>query len=156
VLAAEIAAASSGSIVLAHVFHDSMVTGFRASAQTSLWHRNAVEGERAKRLRILESLAGRLREIAPTRIELLYGEPRTVIPRATEELRGRLISLGSRGLGGRTGALIGSVSMEVASSVAVPTLIMGRRAGLAAEGIDADPQREDWEFASELTGDRRP
>jgi nucleotide-binding universal stress UspA family protein len=154
-LAAEIAEAVGGSIVLAHVFHDSMVTGFRASAQTSRWHRDAVGAERARRLRLLEGLGERLSAIAPTRIEFLYGEPRAVIPQITEELRGRLISLGSRGLGGRVGALIGSVSMEVASRVAVPTLVVGRRAAVGVAGAGAGPQREDWDFSSELVDESR-
>jgi nucleotide-binding universal stress UspA family protein len=155
-VAARVARESGGSLLLTHALHESEVTGFHSTSQTSKWHRNAVETERAARLAALETVEPELAAIAPTRTVLLDGDPRSAIPLLVDEARARLVAVGSRGRGGRAAAILGSVSMAIATTVAVPTLITGRHTVSDEERRQADRRAlpiDGWALPPELTPD---
>lgn len=108
--------------VLAHVVEDQ--AGFR--------HGMATEHERrAQERRTTEMLASRHRAASQAEHVVRFGEPADALVRLAADLDAALIAVGSRGRGPLKSALMGSVSLALATRSGFPVLVVppgGRRA----------------------------
>lgn len=142
-VAADFARASGGGLLLAHVFHWSTVTGFYSTPDTSARHRNAVETERASRAESLQRMQRVLGPIVATEVRMLEGDPRPRIREVVSAEEARLVAVGSRRQGARAFAILGSVSMSLATTLGVPTLIVGPRAVFDSHSREGPPLEQD-------------
>lgn len=127
-VAAELAERLEASVVLLHVGAPTVAPGLSAarSGQERL-----AEGEREAGSALLAEIvrAAGLSDSTETRVEL--GDPASHARAVAEETGALLIVIGSRGRGSVRGALLGSVSNDLAGSAPCPVVVVPPGTSLA-------------------------
>ncbi len=74
--------------------------------------------------RVVEEAKGRIGEVPGLEVEVLEGPPASAILRVAEARGADLIVMGTRGLGGVAGTLLGSQSQKVVALANAPVLLV--------------------------------